>query len=120
MTTAQLYFSPQPTRSARARWAFLEAGIQFEPHVVDVFKGEQRTDEYLKVNPLGVVPAAKFDGMPITESSAIALIAATERPQSKLLPEQGSAAWRAALQWVVFAPAEMDHRLVLITQHTRF
>ncbi len=118
MTT--LYYSPQPTRSARARWAFLEAGLAFEGRSVDVFAGEQRNPDYLAVNPLGVVPTAVFDGAPIIESSALALMAATEHPDAKLLPAVGTQAWREALQWAVFAPAELDHFMVTLNQHRLF
>ncbi|MEM7154069.1 MAG: glutathione S-transferase family protein [Myxococcota bacterium] len=117
MSTPDLYFSPQPTRSARARWAFVEAGLSYEPHQVDVFAGEQKSEAYLAVNPLGVVPTAVFDGQPVVESSALALIASTGTP---LLPEVGTAAWRSALQWAVFAPAELDHLLATLNAHRLF
>lgn len=118
MTT--LYFSPQPTRSARARWAFLEAGVAFDGRAVDVFAGEHKKPDYLEVNPRGVVPTAVFDGVPIVESSALALAAATEHPEAGLLPAVGTLAWREALQWVVFAPAELDHFLVTLNQQRFF
>ena len=117
MSAPDLYVSPQPTRSARARWAFVEAGKPFEPKFIDVFKGEQKSEAYLAVNPLGVVPTAMFDGEPVVESSALALIACTGTP---LLPEVGTAAWRAALQWAVFAPAELDHLLATLNTHRLF
>ena len=117
MSKPTLYFSPQPTRSARARWAFAEAGVDFEPSIVDVFAGEQRAETYLAVNPLGFVPAATFEGEAVIESSALALIAATG---TALLPEVGSSAWRRALQWVVFAPAELDRQLAILNNHRLF
>lgn len=120
MSKTALYFSPQPTRSARARWAFLEAGIEFEPNLVDVFKGEQKASAYLSVNPLGIVPTATFDGAPVTESSALALIAAFENDGAGLLPKLGSQSWREALQWAVFAPAELDHLMVTLNQQRLF
>ncbi len=113
----QLHFSPQPTRAARARWAFLEAGVAFDGHSVDVFAGEQKAPEYLAVHPLGVVPAARFDGQTVIESSALALIAAEG---TALMPEAGTAEHRAVLQWVVFAPAELDHRLAALNEERLF
>ncbi|MEM9067561.1 MAG: glutathione S-transferase family protein [Myxococcota bacterium] len=117
--TIELYFSPQPTRSARARWAFLEAGLPVAGHAVDVFKGEQKQAAYLAVNPLGVVPTARIEGELVRESSALALVAATEG-QGELLPAVGSPAYRQAIQWVVFAPAELDHLLVVLNAHRLF
>lgn len=118
MTT--LYFSPQPTRSARARWAFLEAGAEFEAQSIDIFAAEHKTPEFLSVNPRGVVPTAVFDDVPVTESSALALAAAIEHPSRGLIPAVGTIGWREALQWVVFAPAELDHFLVTLNQQRLF
>lgn len=47
-------------------------GIPFVQHVVNLGKGEQRTKEYLTINPLGKVPFATFsNGFSLPESSAI-------------------------------------------------
>ena len=120
MAKTALYFSPQPTRAARARWAFLEAGVDFDAHSMDVFKGEHRTPEYLALNPLGLVPTASYDGDAIIESSALTWIAANEHPEAGLVPELGTAAWRSAVQWTLFGAAELDRLLAIMTQHTRF
>ena len=120
MQDISLFFSPQPTRSARARWAFLEAGLQFEPRTVDIFAGQQNEPAFLEVNPLGFVPAAVIDGEPMIESSALALWAAMQAPDQGLLPDRHTAAFRACLQWVVHAPAELDRLFAVLNTHTRF
>jgi glutathione S-transferase len=49
-----------------------EGGEKYEPKRMDLAKGEQRTPEYMKIHPLGRVPALKLDdGTPITENTAI-------------------------------------------------
>ncbi len=120
MTSTALYFSPQPTRSARARWAYLEAGLPFEAHPVDVFKDEHKTESFRTINPLGTVPVSVIGGKSVVESSALALIAAAEGTESTLLPQRGTDAWRQALQWVVFGPAELDHRLANMNEQRLF
>lgn len=114
MTTA-LYFSPQPTRSRRAHWAFVEARVGFTAHQVDIFAGEQNEPAYRALHPMGHVPTATFDGQAVTESAALALIVCSEA--KGLVPPAGTAAWRTAVQWVVFAPAELDPHLVTLNTH---
>jgi glutathione S-transferase len=49
-----------------------EGGEKYEPRRVDLGKGEQKTEAYLKIHPLGRVPALGLDdGQPLTENTAI-------------------------------------------------
>ncbi len=49
-----------------------EGGDKYEAKRMDLAKGEQKTAEYMKVHPLGRVPALKLDdGSPLTENTAI-------------------------------------------------
>ena len=49
-----------------------ESGEKYEAKKVDLAGGEQRTEAYLKINPLGRVPALRLDdGAPLTENTAI-------------------------------------------------
>ena len=49
-----------------------ESGEKYETKRMDLAKGEQRTEEYKKINPLGRVPALKLDdGSPLAENTAI-------------------------------------------------
>ena len=49
-----------------------ESGEKYQPKRMDLSKGEQKTAEYLKIHPLGRVPALKLDdGAPLTENTAI-------------------------------------------------
>jgi glutathione S-transferase len=49
-----------------------ESGEKYDAKKVDLSGGEQRTEAYLKINPLGRVPALRLDnGEPLAENTAI-------------------------------------------------
>lgn len=62
-----------PTACSMAAHILLEeSGEKYEAKRMDLSKGEQKTPEYLKIHPLGRVPALKLDdGSPLTENTAI-------------------------------------------------
>jgi glutathione S-transferase len=66
-----LYYAPGACSMA-AHIVLEESGEKYEPKKVDLGGGEQRTDAYLKLNPLGRVPVLGLDnGEPLTENTAI-------------------------------------------------
>ena len=78
------------------------AGATFEPMVVKLHKGEQRSPEYLALNPRGQVPVLVDDTDVVTQIPAIALHIDSLFPQAGLLPASGMARTRAlqTLMWM--------------------
>ncbi|MBL0918837.1 MAG: glutathione S-transferase family protein [Hydrogenophaga sp.] len=77
------------------------AGATFEPSLVKLHRGEQRTPEYLAINPRGQVPVLEDGGEVITQIVAILLHLDAKFPQAHLLPASGVARSRA-LQTLVW------------------
>ena len=66
-----LYYAPGACSMA-AHIVLEESGEKYTPQRVDLAKGEQKTDAYLKIHPLGRVPALRLDnGEPLAENTAI-------------------------------------------------
>jgi glutathione S-transferase len=66
-----LYYAPGACSMA-AHIVLEESGETYTPQRVDLAKGEQKTDAYLKIHPLGRVPALRLDdGQPLAENTAI-------------------------------------------------
>ncbi len=66
-----LYYAPGACSMA-AHIVLEESGDRYEAKKVDLAAGEQRTEAYLKIHPLGRVPALRLDdGEPLTENTAI-------------------------------------------------
>jgi glutathione S-transferase len=63
-----------------------EAGAEFAVRTVNTGAKEQKTPEYLAINPKGKVPVLMVDGFPLTENVAIQQFVARTFPQAKLLP----------------------------------
>ena len=64
------------------------AGQDFNPKLVKLHKGEQRTPEYLAMNPNGQVPVLVVDGRPLTQIVAICDWLDRTFPQAGLLPAE--------------------------------
>ena len=52
----KLYWSPR-SRSFSALWLMEETGLPYERVLTDISTGAQKAPDYLKVNPMGKVPA---------------------------------------------------------------
>jgi len=95
----------------RASVALEEAGLPYRAHKVDLAKGEQRSPEFLKLNPAGLVPVIVDDdgpgGKPLTLSQSGAILLYAADKSGRLLPKD--AARRAvALQWLLQAASDIS------------
>ncbi|KAL4418808.1 hypothetical protein ABPG77_006777 [Micractinium sp. CCAP 211/92] len=66
-----------------------ELGLQYSVHRIDLGKGEQKEDWYLKINPNGRIPAIvdhEAGDLPVFESGSVLMYLAERDPQHRLLP----------------------------------
>ncbi len=94
----------------RASVALEEAGLPYHVHKLDLTKGEQRSADYLKINPAGMIPAlvdsAGPDGQSITVTQSGAIVLYIAEKSGKLLPK--NPAVRAhAMQWFMQAASDV-------------
>jgi glutathione S-transferase len=80
-----LYFAPGASSMA-PHIALFEVGSPFEGRPLSFRKGENKTPEYLAINPLGQAPTLVIDGRPLTEVAGILFYLAKAFPQAGLLP----------------------------------
>lgn len=96
-----------------------EAGVPFE--IVSVDPHAQRTDtdeDYLAINPSGLVPALKLTGgVVLTELTAALQYVADRVPGVRLLPPIGDPRRYEALSWLAFIGAEIHHPFSMLFDH---
>jgi glutathione S-transferase len=103
----RLFASPMSSAS-RITWALEELGIPYEYVQVDLKKNEQKTPEFLAINPNGKVPALVDDDFSYFESLAI-IVHLGERygVERGMWPASGQD--RAdALSWSTWAMTELQ------------
>ncbi|MDX1555941.1 MAG: glutathione S-transferase family protein [Xanthomonadales bacterium] len=96
-----LYYSPG-TASMAVHLALIEIGAAYRLELVDLERKEQRSETYLRLNPLGRVPTLVIDGQAYFESSALLMMLADRHPEARLSPPIGTPERNAWYQWLAF------------------
>ncbi|MCC6758025.1 MAG: glutathione S-transferase family protein [Candidatus Omnitrophica bacterium] len=81
-----IYGSDLSSPANKVRFVANHLGLKYEYKKVDLGAGEQKKPEFLKVNPVGKVPAIDDDGFMLYESGAIIKYLA-EKAGSSILPK---------------------------------
>src|SRR5215216_4154292 len=103
----QLYSLPTPN-GVKVSIMLEEIGLPYEPHTIDFGKDDQKTPEFLSLNPNGKIPAIVDPDGPggkplgLFESGAILLYVADKTGQ--LIPSDPARRWQT-IQWVLFQMA---------------
>ena len=79
-------FSLSP-RARKVRITLEAKGLEYEKVPIDITKGEQKTPEYLAINPYGKVPALRDNGTTVYESTIVMEYLNDTYPTPPLLPD---------------------------------
>jgi glutathione S-transferase len=112
----RLYGWPNST-AGRVRWALKELGVSHEYVLLDREKGENRTPEYLAINPTGKVPGLVDDGQAYFESAAMILHLGETYGAERGLWPAGRRARAEALCWTVWSATELQAYLMQWLYH---
>ena len=96
-----LYYAPG-SASMIVHWMLIELAIPHELRKVDTDAGEQKSPEYMRLNPAGVVQTLVIDGHPICEAAGITLHLADVHAHAGLAPPPGTLLRARYYQWMVF------------------
>ena len=106
-----LFHSPQ-SRSAGALVLLEELGADYELHVLNLRQGQQRQADYLRVNPMGKVPAILHDGALVTEQGAIYAYLADLYPEAGITPAIGDPLRGPYLRWLFYYGSSFEPALI--------
>ncbi|PCH74741.1 MAG: glutathione S-transferase [Rhodobacteraceae bacterium] len=105
----RLFYAPGTIAVATAI-TLHEAGLDFEPVLVDFSKGEQTKPDYHKLNPKGRVPALVTNHGTLTETGALLEYAAAIAPQAGLVPSDPlRAAKMREVMYYLASTAHVNH-----------
>ncbi|MBB4129450.1 glutathione S-transferase family protein [Xanthomonas sp. 3075] len=96
-----LYHTPS-TAAFVVHWLLIELDMPHVLHALDFERAEQKSADYLALNPAGVVPTLVLDGQVLTEAAAIVLHLADLHPQAGLAPPLGAPERAAYYKWMFF------------------
>jgi len=98
----QLYSLPTPN-GVKVSIMLEEIGLPYEPHLVDIGKDENKTPEFVSLNPNGKIPAILDpngpDGTPVGLFESGAILVYLAEKTGKLLPADAAERYEA-LAWV--------------------
>jgi glutathione S-transferase len=108
------------SRSVRALWLFNELDLPYELEIYPLGDKSMRTPEYLKVHPLGRVPAVEDGDLTIFESGAIVQYVLNKYGDGAMVPTSSSPNYPTYLQWLHYAEGMIMPQINIIVVETIF
>jgi glutathione S-transferase len=106
-------------RSFRPLWALEELRLDYDLKMLP-FPPRALARDYLKINPLGTIPAFFDDELRMTESAAICQYLADRHGRGTLSVAPEEPAYGAYLNWLHFGEATLTFPQTLVLRYRRF
>jgi glutathione S-transferase len=106
-----LFHAPN-SRSGGTRVLLEELGADYELHVMNLKKNEQRDPAYLAINPMGKVPAIRHGDALVTEQPAVYIYLADLYADAGLAPALDDPLRGPYLRWLVFYGSSFEPALI--------
>ena len=98
----KIYYAPN-TRAVRIVWLFGELGLPYDLERFKLGDAAMCAPEYLKVHPMGRVPALQDGDVTLFESGAIVQYVLAKYGNGRLVPDVSSPDFPTYLQWLHYA-----------------
>ena len=113
----KIHHAPQ-SRSMRVLWLAEELAIPYEivPHTLFT-DDDLKTREYLRIHPLGKVPAIEDEGLVLWETAPILQYLVARYSDGALCPPPETPEGARQLQWLVFGESQLTLTMAEIAAH---
>jgi glutathione S-transferase len=101
------YYNPM-SRGRIAHWMLEEVDAPYEIKLLKWETKDHKSAEYLKINPMGKVPAIVHKGVVVTENAAICTYLADVFPQAGLAPAVNDPTRGSYYRWLFFAASNVE------------
>ncbi|KAB8319685.1 glutathione S-transferase [Tolypothrix campylonemoides VB511288] len=112
----QLYDTKLSGNCYKVRLMLSLLGLEYKCVPIALNKGEHKTEEFLKLNPLGQLPVLRDGDVVIRDAQAILVYLARRYGSEEWLPTQAEPMSRV-MQWLSVAANEIQHGVAAVRKH---
>ncbi len=107
MAKELVFYTHPMSRGRIVRWMLEEVGQPYRTQLLE-FGTTMKGPEYLRVNPMGKVPAIQHGDLVVTEAAAICAYLADAFPETGLAPSINDPLRGAYYRWLFFAAGPLE------------
>src|SRR5512134_743616 len=107
MSDELVFYTNPMSRGRIVRWMLEEVGQPYRTELLE-FGTTLKAPEYLRINPMGKVPALRHGDTVVTECAAICAYLADAFPKAGLAPPSGDRRRGPYYRWLFFAAGPLE------------